>query len=365
MSPRAGRRRSSRRFLVRYLGVLAIIALVPGVAFAHNPTPGSRSWSTAKVNAVWSYYKWGTGVDAAGSPVPFPTWLKGFAQDLLETHLIDPDWTNAKIIQFAYSSSGSATVYFSDSTSGVCDSVTGWQGCEAGAATYSWKIWFRHDAGYFDWCQVQSTTGCRDVYRVGTHEGGHAVGYLAHYSVSESFTVMTTSAPGKANSGWNTDHFQPCDMARLQLEYGVKSRSGPYSQCLDHIAGAVAGFGLVSTLTAAPSSGIACPGDAITASGRLAIETDDAHYLELSGDNLAARSVAFDRRVSGTSNWTLDTTSSTSTSAATGTNWSHAFAFNPSGTISYDFRAHYKKQTGQGIAESYSPIFSYTWSTTC
>jgi hypothetical protein len=257
---------------------------------------------------------------------------------------------NSHSIRFDYSASGAATVYFQDSTGGVCDAVTGWQGCANGGGTIGWHIWIRANPTYYDWCELNNSNGCKSAERVGIHEAGHVGGSIDHYLTSENYTVMTTSSPSKPNNGYSTQHLQPCDEARLQLLYDVATLSGDYSTCLDDLANSGAN-GLKTDLSASPASYTACAGETVTISGRLNVH-DYSDYLVLGGNNLAGRTILIDRGA------TPNYTSATSTSVSTGNNWSKSFT---ASNITFDYNAHYDRPSAEGLESSPDRGFSITW----
>jgi hypothetical protein len=341
----------------RFLALASLCSLAalaaPSLASAHTPTTGFAGWSPSEV-ASGSQYRWSSSV---------PSWLQAPMTDVLETQWASPSTNNSKHISFSYSSSGAGTVYFADST-GVsdCDNVIGWLGCAYGGGTPSWKIWIKANPGS-PWCQLRLQDGCWDVERIAIHEVGHVGGYLAHYSTSQANSVMTPAPVQRPTSGWNIHHLQPCDEAGMQLFYDVASYAGPYGDCFDHIAGAGA-TGLISLITnAAAAETATCYGSALSASGRLAIKVDSANYGKLSGNTLASRTVYFDRRLAGTTTWTVDYGSVVSTTAGAD-NWAKSFtASGSSGSTTYEFRAHYKGDGG--VDGDYSPTISLTWSNPC
>ena len=142
----------------------------------------------------------------------------------------------------------------------------------------------------------------RDGHRL--YEAGHVGGFLDHMDTSQSDTVMTPAPVTRPNYGWNVRRLQRCDEARMQLLYDVASTSEGYPDCFDHITGH-GPTGLYSTLTAAAPLTADCYGAGLTASGRLAIKSD-GNYGVLSGNTLASRTVWFDRRLKGSTTWTVE-----------------------------------------------------------
>lgn len=144
----------------------------------------------------------------------------------------------------------------------------------------------------------------------------------------------------------------------MQLLYDLANSAGPYADCFDHIAGA-GPTGLLSNATVSTTSGSACTGQGISVSGRLEIKVD-ANYGPLGGNPLSLRTLFFDRRLVGTTTWTLNY-ASTSVSNASGNNWTASFGSSTAG--SYEFRGRYAGETG--VVGVNTPIFTLTWSNAC
>ena len=314
-------------------------AVIPALAAAHEPTPGSKNWDGIEL-ANDSFFQFGASV---------PPEVKSAMRNVLEVEWEDEATNNSDGITFAFDPDGPAAVRFKDNTNGVCDSVTGWQGCAANPGTLGWIIWIRRSPTFFDWCFVSNTTGCRDVERVGIHEAGHVGGSLSHVNVSEDNTVMTTTAPGKANNGWDTNHLQRCDSARLQLMYDLENKAGHYANCLDHIPNS-APQGLEVVLSATPSQVTVCANTTVTISGQLKV-VDYQSYGALGGNGLWDRTIWIDR--GSTAKYTSATTDS-----GGGANWSKSFTHS---NITYNYVAHYDRTTGEGLASSADVPFTITW----
>jgi hypothetical protein len=347
---RSGARRAA--LTVALLGALLSIA-GDAPALGHSPTPApyGRSWSTSEV-AAGSTYGWDSTI---------PAWLKAPLQDVLEVQWESITSNNSRHISFRRGSGG-ATVSFSNLT-GVtaCNNVPGWLGCASGAGSTGWRIWIRRNPN-LPWCQLNLVNGCWDVERIAIHEVGHVGGFLDHMDVSQSDTVMTPAPVTRPNFGWNVHHLQRCDEARMLLLYDVASSAGGYPDCFDHIAGH-GPTGLYSVVSAEAAQTAECYGAGLTVSGRLAIKSD-ANYGVLSNNTLSARTVSFDRRLMGTTTWTVDYASTLSDSSSS-SNWVKTFSFfSPTrGAITYEYRAHFKGESG--VDADYSPTFALTWSNPC
>lgn len=325
------------------LFVVVVSLALPGLLLAHTPTPGNASWAPNATSA----YKWDSLV---------PAWLKTSVQDVLEVKWPSASSNNSRRVIFSYNSAGAGTVFFQDTTAvPACNNTPGWLGCADGAGTSTWRTWIRKTA---NWCDLNSVTGCYDSRRVAIHEVAHVGGFLGHMDTLEADTVMTLAPPQKAVSGWNTSTIQRCDAARMQLLYDLANSAGPYANCFDHITGAGT-TGLLSNATVSATSGFACTGQGISVSGRLDIKVD-ANYGPLGGNPLSLRTLFFDRRLVGTTTWTLNY-ASTSVSNASGYNWTASFGSSTAG--SYEFRGRYAGETG--VVGVNTPIFTLTWSNGC
>jgi hypothetical protein len=212
--------------------------------------------------------------------------------------------------------------------------------------------------------RVQDAT--YDVERIAIHEVGHVGGVLEHntefgHPQSDDKTVMTIGPPQNPDLGYNTHTLLQCDEATMQLMYDVATTNGPYAGCFDHFAGHGV-QGLISAATASAPVTSGCYGAGLAINGRLAIQTTSA-YEHISGNPLTSRTVFFDRKLHSSSTWTLDYASSVATNSA-GNNWTHTFSVaGSSGSVTYDFRAHYKGETG--VDPVYSSVVSLSWSNPC
>jgi hypothetical protein len=323
---------------------LVIGIAAPMIALAHSPSPGYQSWSSSEIDTTTSKYKWGASV---------PPWLTTEMTAALESHWSNGTKNNSDTIRFSYASTGKGTVHFSPTS--YCTSVEpGWLGCATGWGSNSWIITIRSNPNY-PWCVLDSSGTCWDVRRIAIHEVAHVGG-----SLNDSATaVETNSVMGDPPTGNQSNVIKRCDTARLQLLYGVSNRASPYPDCFDHITGH-GDIGLDSVTTATPTSAYACFAQPITVSGRLSI-ANNSNYGAVRNNALASRTVYFDRRLSGTGTWTTDVASATTTSAASGNNWSKSFTVNGTGSVIYEYRAHYKRQTDQGVDEAFSVVITLIW----
>lgn len=340
------RQPSIRRRVFSAVAIAVVGSLASaGFVSAHTPVAGAVKEYGGSVNLT---YKWGQGT--------YPNWFRTSMTTALESDWPAPAFNNSATPTFAYNSSGAGTVFYAATTGApACDQVA-WIGCSANWGRTDWKVWLRSTTCWADSGSYSGT--CFDVRRVALHEIEHVtLGVANHDSQGELNTIMGSSTPSSPNQGWNTHHIQPCDEAAAQLLYDVASSAGVYAGCFDHVLHHGTS-GLVSAATVAATSYWACVNSGVTVSGRLAIATDSA-YQALSNNPLTGRTLWFDRRPVGGS-WTTDVTSTTATNAS-GNNWSKTFSSGSATT--YEFRGHYKGETG--LDPDYSPTFSITWSTSC
>ena len=170
---------------------------------------------------------------------------------------------------------------------------------------------------------------------------------------------MGSVSPWYANTGWNTHHIQRCDEAAGQLLTGVGSAYGPLANCFDHVAGHGVS-GLLPSLTASATSVSVCRSQAALLSGSFRIAAN-AGYQSLSGQPLAGRTVWFDRRPSGSSTWTLNIASATTTTGSP--NWTRSFSTGSTTTVTYDFRPHTAAESGLDAATG--AVITVTWRSGC
>lgn len=280
------------------------------------------------------------------------------------------DWTNttynnSRKPTFSYSASGAGTVSYK-APSGVyrCDRYD-WIGCSTNWGLGSFQVILRNftqaPTRPYSWVQTTGSCSgtCFDARRVAAHEIEHVtLGVGGHDEQGESNTIMASTTPWSPTSGWATHHVQKCDEAAFQLLYDLAALAGVYADCFDHITGHGVN-GLVSTATASAPIASACYGTALSITGRLEILTN-SNYGTLGGNPLASRTVFIDRKLHSAGTWTADYSSAVATNANTGTNWSRSFTENgTSGSVTYDYRAHYKGEAG--VDAAYSGVVSLTW----
>lgn len=329
--------------------------LAPASVFAHTPVANSVGEYGQNTTLLYQFSSSG-----------YPTWVTTASNGTLTVNWPSSSNNNSASPQFTQDASGTGRVVYSSSSTSPCSGNTGWLACADNWGTPSWHIYIRDlggaPNGNWAWYDVSSScpggSTCFYARRSLIHEAEHVtLGVGNHDGQGETNTVMGASQPSASTTGWNTTTIRQCDESAAQLLYDVRTSSGPYSGCFDHITGHGT-TGLISTASVGSSSYGGCSGAGVTATGRLAIKTD-ANYGLLTNNPLTGRTVFFDRRpVGGT--WTPNVTSTTATNVS-GNNWTKTFS--TSSSITYEFRAHYGGETG--VDASNQPTFTITWSTPC
>jgi hypothetical protein len=171
---------------------------------------------------------------------------------------------------------------------------------------------------------------------------------------------MTSSSPAKPNAGWDSTTPKECDQAALQMKYGLQSLAGQYSECLDHAPGA-GSDGLATKVTKSKTTATTCTGLNISISGRLTTATNSGYEL-LSNLNIASRTIYVDRKLHSSSTWTTDWRTLTTSSAASGNNWTRNFTETSANT--YDYKIHFKGESNR-LSPAYSGVITLTFITPC
>ena len=196
----------------------------------------------------------------------------------------------------------------------------------------SFAMWFRPhgtvlDWGTLRWCQALATIadGCYDAENIALDELGHVeiLGHHANYADGSDFldAVVQASPHSRPKSGWNEHVFGRCDVARLQMEYRLRSALDKLSTCLQ----------LASALTMTASSTSISIGGSVRFTARLTIAPTTA-ARNLGGDPLSGRTVVLQRRVVGSTTWGTLTTMAAGTTAG-------SYTATSSPTATYDWRA--------------------------
>lgn len=291
-----------------------------------------------------------------------PSWVVTVMTSILETGWEDPETNNSDTVRYSYSTTNDVIVRYSTESIAACEALAGWLGC-ADATGSTYKIWIRSNPPA-TWCDKlsQPTSGCPDAGRAAIHEVAHIGGYLNHnpssYWVQTRVQGNSPLFPFYDTNTWDAHTLGRCDEAALQLWYDVKSKSGPYADCLDHIPDAVEDYGLKTKLTAGPASQTVCEGQPATVTGRL--EVSPAYdYGRVDGNALGGRTVTLYR------NGSYYTTATAT--VGSGDNWSKVItqSFGPPDYGVYNFTAQFVVPVGaaDGSMEAglnSSPVKSFT-----
>jgi hypothetical protein len=331
MPVRVAGRRSLAAAVAMVLGLL-LAGAVPQAA-AHSPDPLLDGGLFAQYQVL--RYRW-----SGSPPAALRTAVNAGAADANATRL-------SKSPSFAYDAKGTATVYYGST---VPCGVNG-LACMRRSPPDTFGVWFRENGHRFDWgtlrwCELSgSPDGCYEVENVTLDELGHVLilGHHQNYSDDSDYgdAVVQTYSRTKPRAGWNAHAFGRCDVATLQQQYDL-SATTPYSTCLD----VPTGLALAASRTSAPVGGSVI----FTATLR-------ADTTGIMGNNLiSARVVVLQQRLS--TGWsdlvTMAAGSSTGTYAATVTVW---------GTR--DYRALFRKPSGEGLRASSSTAITVTAVSTC
>jgi hypothetical protein len=165
------------------------------------------------------------------------------AQAALDTNFDDSATNNSRSPHFTFTSGGAGDVFYSGSSSSPCGTGNlDCLQCANGGGTTSWNVYIRNFSaaphGSWTWYDVSnscstSTQTCWYARRALIHEVIHVtMGVGNHDSQGESNTVMASVTPWYANTGWNQTHIRRCDESAAQLNYDLRSFSGPYGAVL-------------------------------------------------------------------------------------------------------------------------------------
>ena len=331
-----------RRRIAAFLACVAILASAPIAAASITPR-GNKLWSALE-SATYEFGTW----SSRGNSYTVPTWLRAVVTDVMENGYDDNGTNNSKGPVFSFSTSNDITVYWSP-TNPISGS-SGWLGT-VDATTFPARIWIRSNPSS-GWCDLNLHTGCADAGRVTIHEVGHVGGFLNHNTTS-SFSVTVMDSPDFPYYGdhatYNSRHLGSCDEAAMQLWYDLVDFAGPYADCFSTIANH-GSEGLVTDLSASPSSVTACANEVVTISGHLNVH-DYSSYETLGGNALRARTVWIDRDATPKYSSAVTTTSSTA-------NWSKTFS---GSNVTFHYVAHYDSPSSEGLDDSPDRAFTITW----
>jgi len=342
-----------RTFVSIALAIMSLL-LIAGPASAHDPTGGAVREFAPGTSLLYRFG--GTG---------YPTWIQSATQAALGSDWTSPAFNNTRLPTFSYSPAGSGAVYYSSSAASPCGTGnTQWLQCASNWGSTSWRIYVRNFSGAphgsWTWCNIAYAGTCWDAERALIHEAEHVtLGIGSHDGQGEANTIMGSVSPWYANTGWNTHHIQRCDEAAGQLLTGLGSAYGPLADCFDHVAGHGI-TGMVPSITASSTAVIFCLSQPAPLSGSFRIAAN-ASYQSLSGQPLAGRTVWFDRKPSGSSAWTLNIASATTTAGSP--NWTRSFSTGSTTSVTYDFRPHTSSESG--LDAGTGPTITVTWRSGC
>jgi hypothetical protein len=322
-----------RRLLAGFAaGALALGIAGPSLAATPDPTLGSP-WP---VDTALTY-AWTSG---AVPPAAMRTAVNSAAAEVTSSK-------RSRGPSFGYSSGASNGVsYGTDNPCGV----NGIACFRRDSASSYWHLWFRenghrYDWGTLSWCEMTgSPSGCFEAETITLDELGHVSGLDHHVNLPDDSdyldAVVQTYSHARPQVGWSVNALGRCDVATLQQIYDVPTWSTAYSTCLD----------IPTTLALSASPTVATTGAAVTFTATL--RTDGTGRLD--GNPMAGRTVVLQQR-SGSS-WA---------DLATMTAGSSSGVYTVSLTLkgSQDFRAVFRKPSGEGVRASSSPAVSI--SVTC
>lgn len=198
------------------------------------------------------------------------------------------------------------------------------------------------------WCDVDPTpTNCWDVENIALDELGHVLGVGHHVNPDYADAVVQTTArqqDDSPNTGWNAHNYGLCDIGFLQLRYDVTETAG-ISDCL-----ITQGDGLNTLVTIAANPPSVSQGDPVVFTAHLGVVVSSTYY-ELSGNNLANRTVSLYRAPTGSSSWVLIGTMS----GGGGGNYTRTVT--QSG-VTYQWQARFVPNSAEGLDGDNSPALT-------
>jgi hypothetical protein len=211
-------------------------------------------------------------------------------------------------------------------------------------------MWFRRHGHVFDWgslrwCQAYTTwpDGCYDVENIALDEFGHVqiLGHHQNYDDQRDYgdAVVQALSRTKPRAHWDAHRYGRCDVAVLQREYDVPSRTTLISSCLD----------LATSLSLAASDTTLAYRGAVTFTATLRVATNAA-YDRLSANLLSGRTVVLQRRSSGSTAW------STVSEMTPGTSGTYTWTATP--IVTAEWRAVFAEPPVEGVRGSSSAAVS-------
>lgn len=331
-SPRNLLFRSAARGIAAAVATLLALSLIAGAVTAHGPDPSLSSGPFGQNQAL--SFRWRSGSEPTSA---IKTAIQAATADANASR-------GSRAATFTYSSTGTSPIgYGTGATCGVNGLA-----CFTRDVPNGFTIWLREQGHVFDWgtlkwCQSYASppNGCYDAETISLDELGHVEGLDHHVNYASDSdhedAVVQTYSRTKPSIGWNQHAFGRCDVATLQLQYDMASRTSKYSTCLD----------LSTVLTLAASPGGIPVGGTTTLTATLTVVDYDA-YLRLGGNPVAGRTVTLQRRAPGATTWT-----SVGTMAGGSTSGTYVLAQ----TLSSDaeFRAVFATPATEGINGDASP----------
>ena len=336
---RPGARLLLRHLVLRRLApvvaaaALGAATLSAGTAVAHGPDPllGSTPWKQDQI-VGYQWAPWG---------VP-PAWMAAAidagAKDVEESR-------NSRAATFTRVSSAESRIAYGGGV--PCSSYGIACMNRTGVPDHFEGMWFRpygwtFDWGTLRWCEGMTApaNGCYDAENVALDEFGHIemLGHHENRADERDYldSVVQFAARSRPKAGWNEHVFGRCDVARLQLEYELRSASDKVSTCL----------ALATSLSIVAGATSIGPGQSVRITGNLKVATAGSARL-LSGDPLSNRTILLQRKVPGATTWsTVGTLSPNSTAG------SHGLTITPSQT--YDYRLVFAAPSTEGLLGSAS-----------
>jgi hypothetical protein len=320
------------------LGVAALATgslAVGGAALAHSPNPlfGSTTWGQ---DQIVRYQWWPAAVP--------PSWMAAAidlgAGDVGESR-------NSRAATFTRVSSASSRIAYGGGNPCPAYGIACMD--RTGVPTSFAGMWFRPQGWAFDWgklrwCQglASPANGCYDAENVALDEFGHIeiIGHHVNYADERDFldSVVQYAARSRPKEGWNEHVFGRCDVARLQLEYELRTSAGLVSTCLS----------LATSLSIVPSSTWLAQDEPVRITGNFKVAVASA-ARSLSGDPLSGRTITLQHRAPGGSTWTSIGTLTPELTAG-----SYGLTITPSAT--YDYRLSFAATSAEGIHASVSAI---------
>ena len=316
---------------------MSTLAGTPTLAHGPDPLLGTTPWNQDQI-VGYQWASWG---------VP-PSWMA----TAIDAGAADVgDSRNSRAATFTRVSSAASKIAYGGPV--PCSSYGIACMNRTGVPDHFDGMWFRPHGWKFDWgtllwCQglASPVNGCYDVENVALDEFGHIemLGHHVNLADESDFldSVVQYAARSRAKAGWNEHVFGRCDVARLQLEYDVRSSSDKVSTCL----------AIATSLSIVAGATTIRPGNAVRITGNLKVAATTS-AKSLSGNPLSNRSITLQRRLPGVTTW-----SSIGTLSANSTAGSYGLTITPTDT--YDYRLVFSSPSNEGLLGSSSTAVRIT-----